>query len=84
MAQLFIQLHMSTFWWSVKRSLHPVHCSFNFILKAVAEQIGVKYDHNTAFCDEELKFGTVVEEAKLTIVPNIINHNYIIDGGFNA
>ena len=26
-------------------------------------QIGVKNNHSTAFCDEELKFGTVIEEA---------------------
>ena len=31
--------------------------------KFTVEQIGVKKNHNTAFCDEELKFGTAIEEA---------------------
>ena len=29
----------------------------------IAEQIGIKTNHNTAYCDEELKFGAVIEEA---------------------
>ena len=29
----------------------------------VLRQIGVKANHNTVFCDEELKFGTVIKEA---------------------
>ena len=28
----------------------------------IVEQIGVKNDHDAAFCDEELRFGTVMEE----------------------
>ena len=29
---------------------------------SIVGQISVKSNHNTAFCDEEQKFGTVIEE----------------------
>ena len=32
-------------------------------LDGIVEQISVKNNHNTAFCDEELAFGTAVKEA---------------------
>ena len=32
-------------------------------LDGIIEQISVKNNHNTAFCDKELAFGTVVKEA---------------------
>ena len=31
-------------------------------LKCTVEEMGVKKNHNTAFCDEELNFGTAIEE----------------------
>ena len=33
------------------------------MLDIIVEQTGVENDHNAVFCDEELKFGMVVEEA---------------------
>ena len=35
---------------------------FDQVCDVAVEQIGVKNDHNAAFCDEELRFGIVMEE----------------------
>ena len=53
------------------------------IIKILVEQIGAKIKHDTAFCDEELKSGTIVEETndEKQHWPTNIDHNYVIQGG---
>ena len=41
----------------------PAHKYNNFISRSLQQGIGVKNNHNTAFCHEELNLGTVIEKA---------------------
>ena len=57
------------------------------VLRLFVGQIGVKTNHNTAFCDQELKCGMVTEDAtksKTGHRANIINRDYVIQGDFNV
>ena len=50
------------------------------VLDILVEQLGVKNKHDTAFCDEELKFGTVIEEPMKSKTGYIIDHDHVIQG----
>ena len=41
----------------------PIFMRKSCLASLIAEQIGVTNGHNGIFCDEELKFGIVMEEA---------------------